>query len=410
MEPQHVDPEQEGLTEIVWTYDVKWEPSEIKWASRWDLYLLVTDDQIHWFSIINSLMIVIFLSGMVAMIMMRTLNHDIRTYNEASLEEEGREETGWKLVHGDVFRAPAWSNLLSVAVGTGSQLIACSLIVLVFACLGFLSPANRGSLLTAMLLLFVFMGIFAGYFGSRTYKMFKGVHWKSNTVLTATWFPSITFGIFFFINFFVWGEHSSGAVPFSTLLVLLFLWIGISTPLVFLGAYFGFKKKAIEFPVRIHQIPRMIPEQPWYMHPIISVAMGGLLPFGAVFIELFFILSSIWLHHYYYVFGFLLLVFLILAVTCSEICIVMTYFQLCSEDYHWWWRSFFTAGSSAFYMFGYSIFYFTTKLEITKFVSALLYFGYMWIISFAFFVLTGTMGFGACFMFCHYIYGAIKVD
>lgn len=57
----------------------------------------------------------------------------------------------------------------------------------------------------------------------------------------------------------------------------------------------------------------MIPEQPWYMHPIISVAMGGLLPFGAVFIELFFILSSIWLHHYYYVFGFLLLVFLILA-------------------------------------------------------------------------------------------------
>ena len=57
----------------------------------------------------------------------------------------------------------------------------------------------------------------------------------------------------------------------------------------------------------------MIPEQPWYMHPFISVAMGGLLPFGAVFIELFFILSSIWLHHYYYVFGFLLLVFLILA-------------------------------------------------------------------------------------------------
>jgi len=32
----------------------------------------MTDDQIHWFSIINSLMIVLFLSGMVAMIMMRT--------------------------------------------------------------------------------------------------------------------------------------------------------------------------------------------------------------------------------------------------------------------------------------------------------------------------------------------------
>jgi len=406
MEPQRVD----AADEIVWTYDVKWDFSDIKWASRWDLYVLTTDDQIHWFSIINSLMIVIFLSGMVAMIMLRTLNQDIRTYNEVQDEEEGREETGWKLVHGDVFRPPAMFNLLSVAVGTGCQLTACALIVLITACLGFLSPANRGGLVTAMLFLFVFMGIFAGYFGSRTYKMCKGVDWKTNTIMTALWYPTIVFSVFFFLNLFVWGEHSSGAVPFPTMLILMFLWFGISVPLVFLGAYFGFKKKAVEFPVTTHQIPRMVPEQAWYMHPIISIAMGGLLPFGAVFIELFFILSSIWLHHYYYVFGFLLLVFCILAVTCSEICIVMCYFQLCSEDYHWWWRSFLTAGSSAFYMFAYSIFYFYTKLEITKFVSTLLFFGYMWIISFTFFILTGTIGFVACFMFVYHIYGAIKVD
>lgn len=49
----------------------------------------------------------------------------------------------------------------------------------------------------------------------------------------------------------------------------------------------------------------------------------------------------------YYVFGFLLLVLAILAVTCAEISIVMCYFQLCSEDYNWWWRSFLAAGSSA---------------------------------------------------------------
>ena len=53
------------------------QQSDIRWASRWDTYLLMTDDQIHWFSIINSLMIVLFLSGMVAMIMMRTLHRDI---------------------------------------------------------------------------------------------------------------------------------------------------------------------------------------------------------------------------------------------------------------------------------------------------------------------------------------------
>jgi transmembrane 9 superfamily protein 2/4 len=49
------------------------QQSEIRWASRWDTYLQMTDDQIHWFSIVNSVMIVLFLSGMVAMIMVRTL-------------------------------------------------------------------------------------------------------------------------------------------------------------------------------------------------------------------------------------------------------------------------------------------------------------------------------------------------
>lgn len=58
----------------------------------------MVDDQIHWFSIINSLMIVLFLSGMVAMIMMRTLHRDISKYNQLETAEEAQEETGWKLV------------------------------------------------------------------------------------------------------------------------------------------------------------------------------------------------------------------------------------------------------------------------------------------------------------------------
>ena len=74
------------------------QPSTIRWASRWDTYLVMMDDQIHWFSIINSLMIVLFLSGMVAMIMMRTLHRDISKYNQLETAEEAQEETGWKLV------------------------------------------------------------------------------------------------------------------------------------------------------------------------------------------------------------------------------------------------------------------------------------------------------------------------
>jgi len=280
----------------------------------------------------------------------------------------------------------------------------------VFAVLGFLSPANRGGLMTAMVVLFVVMGIFAGYFAARAYKLFKGQDWKKNMLLTAFLFPGSVFAIFLFLNFVLAYEKSSGAVPFVTLVALIALWFGISVPLVFFGSYFGFKKPAEEIKVRTNQIPRQIPEQVWYMRPLFSILMGGILPFGSVFIELFFILSSIWLHQFYYIFGFLAIVFIILILTCAEITIVMCYFQLCSEDYHWWWRAFLTSGASAFYMFLYSIFYFFTKLQINKFVSILLYFGYTSIMALGFFALTGSIGFYACYFFVKKIYSSIKPE
>ncbi|XP_024361684.1 transmembrane 9 superfamily member 7 [Physcomitrium patens] len=395
--------------EVVFTYDVSFQESDIKWASRWDTYLLMTDDQIHWFSIVNSLMIVLFLSGMVAMIMMRTLHRDISKYNQLD-EEDLQEETGWKLVHGDVFRPPNYAGLLCVYVGTGVQFLGMAVVTMIFALFGFLSPANRGGLMTAMLLLWVFMGLFAGYASSRLYKTFKGTDWKANTLRTALIFPGSIFVIFFILNALIWGQKSSGAIPFGTMFVLMFLWFGISVPLIFVGSYFGFKKPAVDDPVRTNKIPRQIPEQAWYMAPIFSILIGGILPFGAVFIELFFILTSIWLNQFYYIFGFLFIVFLILIVTCAEITIVLCYFQLCSEDYHWWWRAYLTSGSSAIYLFLYATFYFFTKLDITKAVSGALYFGYMVIIAYSFFVLTGTMGFYACYWFVRMIYASVKID
>ena len=397
---------------VLYTYDVSWIESEVRWENRYDVYLKSNpDDEIHYFSIVNSLMIVLFLTGVVAMIMLRTLHKDISSYNELQTLEEAQEESGWKLVHGDVFRPPSTSPLLlSVMAGTGVQILVMTFCTLVCALFGLTSPANRGGLLTTFILLYVVMGSFAGYYSARVYKLMSGKLWKRSTVLTAMLYPVLMGSFYIFINFMVASEGSSATIPFTTLLSMLALWFGVSAPLVFVGSYFGFKKETIDVPVRTNQINRHIPEQVWYTHPLFGIALGGILPFGAVCIELFFIMSAMWLHQIYYVFGFLFAVLIILIITCAEITIVLCYFQLCNEDYRWWWRSFLSAGSSAVYLILYSLWYYHSKLKISGFVNTVLYFSYMGMIALTFFLLTGTVGFFSCLWFTRKIYGAIKVD
>lgn len=128
-------------------------------------------------------------------------------------------------------------------VGTGIQLFLMSFATLSFALLGLLSPANRGSLITAFIMLFVFMGSAAGYHSSIIYKMFRGIQWKQNTIMTAFLYPGLMFTILFALNCILWIEGSSGAIPFGSLFTLLFLWFCVSVPLVFLGSFFGYKRE-----------------------------------------------------------------------------------------------------------------------------------------------------------------------
>jgi transmembrane 9 superfamily protein 2/4 len=70
---------------------------------------------------------------------------------------------------------------LAVFIGSGVQLGSMLVLTLVCACLGFMDTSYRGSLVIAIILFYNFMGIFAGYYSARIYKMFN-VKWK-NTLL-----------------------------------------------------------------------------------------------------------------------------------------------------------------------------------------------------------------------------------
>ena len=66
---------------------------------------------------------------------------------------------------------------------------------------------------------------------------------RTPTQLSCCCVYSMMFGIFFVLNCFLWAKHSSAAVPFLTLLAMVALWFGVSVPLTFVGAYFGFRKR-----------------------------------------------------------------------------------------------------------------------------------------------------------------------
>jgi len=401
---------------VLFTYDVLWsENKDLAWASRWDIYLNmnnVYDIKVHWLSIANSMAIVFVLSAMIAAILVRNFRRDVARYSSVPTDEERAEdleEFGWKLVHADVFRPPRYPMIISICCGTGLQILFMSIFTITFACMGFLSPSNRGYLLITLLMLYILMGFVAGYAMAHMYKTFKGKSWQKATILTAFGFPGVAFTLFFILNMFTVAQQSGDAVPFKAMASLMALWFGISTPLVFFGAFAGFKKDAIEFPVNTSNIPRQIPDQPWFMGAIPTLLIGGIMPFGSCFLEMYFIMSSVWRHEYYYVFGVLFVVFLILILTCAEIAILYNYFQLCGEDYQWWWRAYNTAGSTALYVFGYSIVYFK-QLEANSFASYTLYFGYMGTVSFMLFLMTGSVGLYSCLYFNKIIFGSIKID
>lgn len=124
-------------------------------------------------------MMVIFLCGLVALILLRTLRNDFARYaKDEDLDVEGMqvigEDTGWKQIHGDVFRAPENLELFSAIIGTGWQLVWLILIVIIYAMLGPLLHGNmyedRGEMISTFIICFSLSASIAGYVSGSFYR------------------------------------------------------------------------------------------------------------------------------------------------------------------------------------------------------------------------------------------------
>lgn len=128
---------------LEFTYSVHWKSTTKSFEDRFNRYLEYDffEHKIHWFSVFNSFMMVIFLCGLVALILLRTVKNDFARYaKEDEIDVEGiqvlGEDSGWKQVHGDVFRPPEHLVVFAAVLGTGWQLAVLVVLVILYAIAG----------------------------------------------------------------------------------------------------------------------------------------------------------------------------------------------------------------------------------------------------------------------------------
>ncbi|KAI9160957.1 hypothetical protein LWI28_013116 [Acer negundo] len=293
-----VDLTEDNEVDVDFMYSVRWKETDTAFEKRMEKYSqsssLPHHLEIHWFSIINSCVTVLLLTGFLATILMRVLKNDFVKYAHDEETADDQEETGWKYIHGDVFRYPKFKSLIAAAVGSGTQLFTLSIFIFMLALVGVFYPYNRGALFTALVVIYALTSGIAGYTAASFYCQLEGTNWVRNLLLTGSLFCGPLFLTFCFLNTVAIAYNATAALPFGTIVVIFLIWTLVTSPLLVLGGIAGKNSKAeFQAPCRTTKYPREIPPLPWYRRTVPQMAMAGFLPFSAIYIELYYIFASV---------------------------------------------------------------------------------------------------------------------
>ncbi|XP_019164119.1 PREDICTED: transmembrane 9 superfamily member 5-like isoform X2 [Ipomoea nil] len=412
-DPNHaVDITEDVELDVEFTYSAFWDeepPTQHK--ARTARYskasLLPLQQKIHWFSFINSIVIILLLTGFFVMVLMQRLKNDLRF---SGGDEEEDKEVGWKYLHGDVFRCPSNMPLFCGIIGAGTQLLTLICFLFVLSFLGVLYPYNRGALSTSLVIVYTLTSAIAGFTAASFYSKFVETGWERSVILAAMLFlvPFLLQG--FILNLVAVSFKATLALPFGTIVVILLIYALIAIPLLTLGGVVGYRcRSEFQAPSAQKKSPREIPSLSWYQKTPGQMFLAGLLPFSAIVLELHHLYTSIWGHKIFTLPGVLFVMFVILILLTLILSVGLTYFQLTAEDHEWWWRSIFRGGSTAVFMFAYSI-YFYYKSNMSGFLQTGFFFGYTASMCYAFFIVLATISFLSSFMFVCHIYRAVKSE
>lgn len=415
------------------------------------------EHSIHWFSIVNSFMMVLALAAFVIIILSRTLKSDYARFQKEDLErgkigglglgggggslvagglssigggasslaDESAwpDESGWKLLAGDVHRVPLFPEMLCALVGQGWQLTIATLFIIALAFVTSSLHTSKGAIVTYYVFVFSLTSLLGGYVGGSLFQTYcvslPALATQRNffMALSAVGFSGFVLAFGFLLNFVAIIYDSAQAIPFWGMLVVFGIWAVIVVPLTTVGGMWGRHRTAASLSGRpvphVNVIPRLVPNantKSWYATAEALALFGGLLPFGSIFIELYYIFASFWGYKMYYVFGFLFLVTLMLLLVTACSCIVVMYLLLNGEDHRWHWTAFSSGASVGLYIFFFSGYYFVFKTRMTGLFMTCFYFGYSFLMSVGMALACGAVAFTAARYFIGLIYNRLRKD
>ena len=399
--------------EVTFSYTATWSATEVVFDDRTANNEAEHDAEhveVQWFGIINSMVIATSITAFLVFVVLRLLNKDYQRYSVLE-EENDIEESGWKRLHADVFRFPKYRALFCSIVGCGVQIMLIFVCMLTLAVIGVFYPHGRGTMYATVIFIYAITALIGGYTSGSLYRKIGGSSWVHNVLLTVTLFVGPLFVIWFFLNTIAVFYGSTAALPFWAIAGIFATYFLVAFPLTLCGALIG-KNLSTDFdaPTRTKFAPREIPPTSWLYGTATHVVIGGGLPFISIYLELYYVFVSIWGHQNFAPFGILYLLFLMLVGVTSCMTAMLTYLRLNNENHKWWWMSILTGGSTAGFVFLYSLHFLMAESRMSGLLQLSFYFGYTAIMCFALFLMLGSVGFFASMALVKQMYRRIKCD
>lgn len=264
--------------------------------------------------------------------------------------------------------------------------------------------------------------------------------WRSVMAATALLLPAIATPIVVAINAASLQMGTIGGFRMSTILHFLSLWAVTGLPGVLFGTLAGrwwHKKRAdnnsnstgdwlsrqqwnslsLLLPTnkRVFKLEKGLRSCWWTM-----MVAGGIIPFGVVYIECYFVMTSLWDHKFYLVTEISVGVFVSwFLVTCGvAILVTMSYLNVnLLQDPHqktslppkdWHWQAFRSVAAFGVSLFLYAIYFYRTRTQMTGLFQTTYFFGTMLFLSIVVSLAAGAVGHSAASQIIRLLYSTLE--